>query len=265
MKRQFVLLLVAIQFLTRLPVPRLDRFEDDWLTRSARYFPVVGVLVGSITVGVWWLSSSCFPPAVAAGLMIAASLIVTGALHEDGFADVCDGFGGAATRDGVLAIMKDSRIGAYGSIGITVMLGLKWTALASMPRSVLALTVISASMVSRWCATGLIWRLPYLRMDVAAKSRPLADSLSVGNWLLSGVLGALAFVPAAWIFSPTAILPMVRALAMSLAVAAASTVLAAAYFKSRIGGYTGDCLGATQQVAELAFLLTTLASFTAVH
>ena len=263
MKRQFVLLVVAIQFLTRLPVPRLDGYEDDWLARSARYFPVVGVLVGSINVGVWWLSSTCFPPAVAAGLMLAASLLVTGALHEDGFADVCDGFGGAATRDGVLAIMKDSRIGAYGAVGIATMLGLKWATLASLPRSALPLTVISASMVSRWCTTGLIWRLSYLRMDVDAKSKPLANSLSTGNWLLSGVLGALALVPAAWIFGPSGILPVVSALTMALAIASASTVLAAAYFKGRIGGYTGDCLGATQQVAELSFLLTALASFTA--
>ncbi|NNM62961.1 MAG: adenosylcobinamide-GDP ribazoletransferase [Steroidobacteraceae bacterium] len=265
MKRQFVLFLVAIQFLTRLPVPRLDRFEEDWLSRSARYFPVVGVLVGSITVGVWWLSSACFAPAVAAGLMIAASLIVTGALHEDGFADVCDGFGGAATRDGVLAIMKDSRIGAYGAIGIAVMLGLKWTVLASMPRSALALTVISASMVSRWCTTGLIWRLPYVRADADAKSKPLANSLSTGNWLLSGVLGAVALVPAAWMASPSPTLPVLRALTLALAFASASTILAASYFKSRIGGYTGDCLGATQQLAELSFLLTALAAFTAVR
>lgn len=265
MKRQFKLLMVAIQFLTRLPVPRLAGFEDDWLARSARYFPVVGVLIGSISVGVWWLSSRWFPPAVAAGLMLAASLIVTGALHEDGFADVCDGFGGGATRDGVLAIMKDSRIGAYGAVGIATLLGLKWATLASLPGSTLPLTVIGASMVSRWCTTGLIWRLPYLRMDIDGKSKPLANSLSAGNWMLSGVLGALALVPAAWIFSSVVNRPLVSALVMALVFASASTVLAAAYFKGRIGGYTGDCLGATQQVAELSFLLTTLASVTAVR
>jgi len=262
MKRQLVLLMVAIQFLTRLPVPPLDRYESAWLALSARYFPVVGVLVGSISVGVWWLSSTCFPPTVAVGLMLTGSLLVTGALHEDGFADVCDGFGGAGAHDGVLAIMKDSRIGTYGAVGIAMMLGLRWAALASVPRFALPLTVITAGMVSRWCATGLIWRLPYVRMDVDAKSKSVANGLSAGNWLLSGVLGALALLPVAWIVSPASILPVIRVLAIALVFASASTVLAAAYFKSRIGGYTGDCLGATQQIAELVFLLTALATFT---
>ena len=99
MKRQVLLFLVAIQFLTRLPVPQLDGFQANWLSRSARYFPSVGALVGLVSVGVWWVSSMCFPPAVAVGLMMSGSLLLTGAFHEDGFADVCDGFGGGRTRD----------------------------------------------------------------------------------------------------------------------------------------------------------------------
>ena len=268
MQRQFTLFLVAIQFLTRLPVPRLHGFQPDWLARSSRYFPLVGVLVGLISIGVWWLAGLVFPPTVAVGWMIAASLLLTGAFHEDGFADVCDGFGGGRTRDGVLAIMKDSRIGAYGTIGVGMMLALKWVTLISLPRSAMPLTAVSAHMVSRWCAIGLIWRLPYVRTDAGAKSKPLAGSLGAGDWLLSGVLGILGLPPLIWLSGPAAggarPLALLSAVLLSaLAFAVACVALVATYFKARLGGYTGDCLGAAQQLSELAFLLATLGCLTA--
>ncbi len=194
MKRQFSLFLVAVQFLTRLPVPPVQGFEPSWLSRSARYFPLVGALVGLIGAGVWWLSSLCFPPSLAVGLSMSASLLLTGALHEDGFADACDGFGGGASRESVLAIMKDSRVGAYGAIGVAMMLGLKWVTLASLPRAAFPILFIGAHMMSRWCATGLIWRLAYVRTDADAKSRPFAGGLSTADWLLSGALGVLVFL-----------------------------------------------------------------------
>jgi adenosylcobinamide-GDP ribazoletransferase len=262
MKRQFTLFLVAVQFLTRLPVPQLDGFQPDWLARSARYFPLVGVLVGLISIGMWWLASLVFPPIVAVGSMIAASLLLTGAFHEDGFADVCDGFGGGRTRDAVLSIMKDSRIGAYGAIGIGMMLALKWAVLISLPRSALPLTVVSAHMVSRWCAIGLIWRLPYVRADADAKSKPLAGSLGAGDWLMSGVLGTLGLLPMIWLRGPIAG-PRPEVLLSALVLAMAGTAQAGIYFKARLGGYTGDCLGAAQQLSELAFLLAALGYLTA--
>src|SRR6266481_1816744 len=186
MKRQFLLFLAAMQFLTRLPVPHLDGFQANGLSRSARFFPLVGALIGSIGVGVWWLGSMCFPPSVAVGLMMSASLLLTGAFHEDGFADVCDGFGGGRSRDAVLAIMKDSQVGAYGAIGVAMMLGLKWSVLASLTYAAFPMIVVAAHIASRWCAIGIIWRLQYIRLDTEAKSKPLANSLSAGNWLLSG-------------------------------------------------------------------------------
>src|SRR5580704_12648928 len=177
MQRQFVLFLVATQFLTRLPTPAWADFQTNWLPQSARYFPLVGVLVGGINVGVWWLLGHWLPAAVTVGLMLAVSLLVTGALHEDGFADTCDGFGGGATPDRVLSIMKDSRIGAYGAIGVSLMLGLKWTALAALPLALFPLVVIAAHAMSRWCAVGLIWRLAYVRVDGEAKAKPFAGRL----------------------------------------------------------------------------------------
>jgi adenosylcobinamide-GDP ribazoletransferase len=113
-------------------------------------------------------------------------------------------------------------------------------------------------MVSRWCAIALIWRLPYVREDVDAKSKPLAGSLRLPDWLLSGALGALALLGAALLLDPPANFPWARILVGGTACALAGTVLAGAYFKTQIGGYTGDCLGAVQQVSELSFLLAAL-------
>jgi adenosylcobinamide-GDP ribazoletransferase len=281
MKRQFSLFLVAVQFLTRLPMPPLREFEPNRLSRSARYFPLVGALIGLIGAGVWWLSSLCFPPPVAVGLSMSASLLLTGALHEDGFADACDGFGGGASRESILAIMKDSRVGAYGAIGIAMMLGLKWATLVSLPRAVFPVLLIGAHMMSRWCATGLIWRLQYARTDADAKSRPFGGGLSTADWVLSGALGVLvllaflallsfpaplpALQPLRALIDPAARanLPWARILVPAAAAAAVITFLAGAYFKKRIGGYTGDCLGAVQQLAELSFLLAALAVMSA--
>src|SRR5258708_26859362 len=124
-----------------------------------------------------------------------ASLLLTGAFHEDVFAEGCDGFGGGRTRDAVLSIMKDSRVGAYGAIGIAMMLGLKWSILVSHPQATFPAIVIGAHMVSRWCAIGLIWRLRYVRMDVDGKSKALADKVGAADWWLSGALGARAQLP----------------------------------------------------------------------
>jgi adenosylcobinamide-GDP ribazoletransferase len=259
MQRQIVLFLVATQFLTRLPTPAWAGFESSWLAQSARYFPLVGVLIGGINVGIWWLFGHWLPAAVTVGLMLAASLLVTGAFHEDGFADACDGFGGGTTPERVLAIMKDSRIGAYGAIGICLVLGLKWTTCVAIPPAVFPLMVIGAHMVSRWCACGLIASQRYVRIDDDAKVRPFAQRLSGRDWILSGALGAVGLVPVAVIGDFTAHVPVFLALAAAVAASAIVAVTAAVYFRKRIGGYTGDCLGAVQQLAELGFLLAALA------
>jgi adenosylcobinamide-GDP ribazoletransferase len=264
MKRQLSLFLAAIQFLTRLPVPQLERFQSDWPARSVRYFPLVGVLVGLISVGVWWLSRRVYTSAVAIGLMMAVSLLLTGAMHEDGFADVCDGFGGGRSRDAVLSIMKDSRIGAYGAIGIGMMLALKWVVLASLPREVFPVSVVFSHMISRWCAVGLIWRLSYVRADADAKSKAFAGGLSVLDWLVSGALGVLGLLPVILLGNRVSGTPqtaiVLLALAVATALAVAGSAVAGAYFKARIGGYTGDCLGSAQQLSELIFLMAMLGS-----
>jgi len=195
-------------------------------------------------------------------LMMSASLLLTGAFHEDGFADVCDGFGGGRTRETILSIMKDSRVGAYGAIGIAMMLGLKWSVCVSLPREIFPAVVVAAHAVSRWCAIGLIWRLRYVRTDPDAKSKPVADSLNGAGWLLSGALGVLGLLPVLSLIDASARPDLALALTAALALGMTGTLLAGGYFKRRIGGYTGDCLGATQQLTELIFLLGALSLLT---
>jgi adenosylcobinamide-GDP ribazoletransferase len=247
-----------MQFLTRMPMPSVADFQPRWLSQSLRYFPLVGGLVGLANVGVWWLSSQWFPPPVAVGLMLVASLLITGAFHEDGFADTCDGLGGGETRERMLAIMKDSRIGAYGAVGLFVLLGLKWTALVALPTAAFAVIVVAGHVVSRWCAIGLVWALPYARAGENGKSRPFDGGLSAAQWLLSGLIGVTAIsIPS---IGFAAVNTTLASAALVGFVAAAGCAFAtAAYFKERIGGYTGDCLGAVQQLSELTFVLGALA------
>ena len=253
------LFLLATQFLTRVPVPSAGDFQARWLSGSLRYFPLVGGLVGLAAATVWWLSSHWFPPTIAVGLALAASLLITGAFHEDGFADTCDGLGGGYTRERALAIMKDSRIGAFGAVGLIILLGLKWSALAALPNAAFWLVLVAAHVVSRWYAIGLVWALPYARADGAGKSREFAGGLSGAQWLLSGAIGVPAVaIPAIWPGVPVNA-ALAAAAGVGFGAAAVTALAAAAYFKRRIGGYTGDCLGAVQQVSELTFLLGALA------
>lgn len=260
MNRQLALLLTAVQFLTRLPTPEIKAFESSWLARSARYFPLVGLLVGAINTAVWWLASRRFPAAVAVGLTLAVSLLVTGAFHEDGFADACDGFGGGATAERVLAIMKDSRVGAFGAIGIAMLLGLKWATLIGLSDlgagvAVFAPLVIGAHVVSRWCAGALMWSLPYVRHGADSKSRSAAQGFTAREWWVGGLIALAAFAPIA-AAGAREVGPIVWwALLGGTSSAAAAAWVAAGYFRRRIGGQTGDCLGAVQQVSELCFLL----------
>jgi adenosylcobinamide-GDP ribazoletransferase len=252
------LFFVAVQFLTRLPTPRLNDFQTEWLSASARYFPAVGALVGSINVCIWWTASMRLPASVAVGLMMGASLLITGAFHEDGFADVCDGFGGGSTPESVLSIMKDSRVGAYGAIGVAMMLGLKWCTLVALPINMFPAIVAAAHMFSRWCATALIYRMHYVRGEANSKSKPLADSVSGPNWILSGALGTLALLPMALFLDPGDYTLTLLTLGAASLASFFVMLMAAAYFQKRIRGYTGDCLGAVQQLTEITFLITAL-------
>ncbi len=236
----------ALGYFTRVPVPRWVGFEPAWLNAAARYFPLVGVLVGTFAALVYLVALRVFPPGVAVLLSMAATLVATGAFHEDGLADCCDAFGGAYQPEDVLRIMHDSRIGAFGAIALVVALALKWQTLASLPPLRAATLMIAAHAASRACAISYLVTLDYVRAQ--GKAKPVAQRMSA-----AALLCALAFgLP--WLFWPDW-----RAGVAMLVLLAVLRYALGRYFVKRIGGYTGDCLGFAQQVFELAIYLVGLA------
>jgi adenosylcobinamide-GDP ribazoletransferase len=246
MIRELEVFFAALRFFTRLPVPAWVGHSQQQLDRAARYFPLVGLIVGGIGALVTFAAARALPVSLAILAGMAATLAVTGAFHEDGFADAADGFGGGWDKRRVLEIMKDSRIGSFGAIAITLMLLAKFNALVQIDaldgRRMLVLALLAGHALSRFASTTLICALDYVREDDSAKAKPLARRLSPPALGVAALFGLgpclLLAVSKVWV---------------AIVLAAAVTLLCARYFVRRIGGYTGDCLGATQQAAELAF------------
>jgi len=250
--QQVRLFFIALQFFTRLPIPSWVGFEAVWLHHASRYFPLVGLVVAAIAAGVYALTAMVLPAPVAVLLSTAACIYATGAFHEDGFADMCDGFGGGHTRERVLEIMKDSRIGAYGAIGIILLLAVKCAALSALPPAAVLAALFVAHPASRLMATALIWRMEYARAE--GKAKPLAQEMRGGEFaiaVLTSAIPAAGAVALGWLPLP--------ALGAGLAGMLLATLWLARKFQQRLGGYTGDCLGAVQQMTESVFYLGLLA------
>lgn len=244
------LFFVALQFFTRLPVPRWVGFEPAWLQSCARYFPLVGLLVGAVAAVVYAAAARVTSPAVAAVLSTLATVVLTGAFHEDGLADTCDALGGHVSRQRALEIMKDSRIGSYGAIALVLVVGLKLAVLAALPVLLAVPALLFAHTVSRAMAVVVIRVLPYAGDVAAAKAKPLAQRVRrrevwVALALTAAVGAALVATRAPW-WAPVL-------LAFSLALVGAHAC--ARRWRNRLGGFTGDTLGATQQVTEVLALL----------
>ena len=249
---QLRLFFTALQFFTRLPIPAWVGFDAAWLNQAARYFPLVGLVVAALTATVYALAAWLLPAPVAVILSTAAGIYATGAFHEDGFADMCDGFGGGMSASRVLEIMKDSRIGAYGAIGIVCMLALKCTTLAYLPPLAAVGALLVAHPLSRLLACALIWRMDYARAE--GKAKPLAQTMRSGEFAIAALTAMLAV--GAVIASGMLGAPAIGAGALAALVA---TLWLSRLFARRIGGYTGDCLGAVQQVSEVMIYLGVLA------
>lgn len=246
LKQELRLVLVALQFLTRLPLPQLAQFDPQWLHQSARYFPLVGLLIGSGLALAFALLSWLFNPVIAALGSTACGLILTGAFHEDGFADTCDALGGSVSREKALDIMKDSRLGTYGTAGLILMLGLKVSLLASLPITLACWALIFSHGWSRWFSISLIACLPYAGDLEHAKAKPLAQHLSRTQAATALVPPLALLLGMSWLAWPW------WSAALPLALMLFSSLLMGRMLKRRLSGYTGDGLGATQQLAELA-------------
>ncbi|MEZ5488381.1 MAG: adenosylcobinamide-GDP ribazoletransferase [Steroidobacteraceae bacterium] len=244
---------VALQFLTRLPVPAWVGYEPMWLNRAVRYFPWVGALVGAAGAMVACAAQLIWSPLVAATLAVAATLWLTAAFHEDGLADTCDALLGTASRERALAIMKDSRIGSYGAAALILSLLLRVLLLAELlAHDVLlgAAACVAAHAAGRAAAVVLMALLPYAGDEAHAKVKPLArDVRGIDTaWACAG--GALLLaLAAAW--APSAVI------AGGMAIGGLILLIAVlrAWLRRRLGGYTGDTLGAAEQCGEVLVLL----------
>ncbi len=274
------LFFTALQFFTRVPVPAWVGFEPAWLQRCIRHFPLVGWVVGlwgSVVLGVaslWW------PPAVAVVLSMAATVWLTGAFHEDGWADTCDGLGGHVSRDKALTIMKDSRLGTYGALGLALMLMLKFAVLSALLTPAVldaqqaslggihpvllgwtALGLVWAHAFSRLSPVLLLWALPYAGDADHAKAKPLAMQASLSD-VFKALLTTALVAFGLWLCLDHLGWPWrtwLRAMGVSTAAALMVTLWVARWLHKRLGGFTGDTLGASQQLSEVACLLAWLA------
>ncbi len=251
--------LLAIQFFTRIPVTGWLAdwvgFSADMLRASAAHFAGVGWVVGAVAAGVYALvaqaTSSVFAPLVAACLSTVATVLLTGGFHEDGLADMADGLGGSSERERALEIMKDSRVGAFGAMALVLALLCKVSLLAALGSSgwaLACLVLLASHVVSRACPMVLVRWLPHVGDTAASKSKPLADHITNGvlwsnfAWFL-GLLPLIYIAQAAPVFI------------VSVSCALIALAWMAGILVRRLQGFTGDCLGATQQVCEMAFYL----------
>jgi adenosylcobinamide-GDP ribazoletransferase len=256
LRHEVRLFLVALQFLTRVPVPPFAHFDPAWLHASARYFALVGALVGLLVTAALALASLLWPPPLAALVALAFGVWLTGGFHEDGLADTWDALGGHVPRERALEIMKDSRLGSYGALALGLVLGAKFLALwaaASASEAAAIAGLVLGHTAGRAGTVLLIRRLRYAGDEAHAKAKPLARrasgrAVAIAFATLGVVAGVLLALGVPWGGV------LVPALAALVAVAATGW-----WLRARLGGYTGDGLGAAEQHAEAAALLAVVA------
>ncbi len=243
LKRELNILFSAILYFTRLRLPFKIDYKKENQQLILTWFPLVGILVGSIGALVYFLTAIILPHLAAIVLSLGAMVLATGAFHEDGWGDVCDAFGGGYGKDQILIIMKDSRVGAYAAIGLIFLFAIKIVALNSIPGTKIPLVFITAHALSRWPVLLITKFWTNARPTGASKSRDSSSPLSWKRIFVAFIVSLL----------PLLLFPYI-AFAIVPAIIVA-TLLSGLYFYRHIGGYTGDCLGTAQQINEVLIFL----------
>ncbi len=260
MQKEWRYFLLAIGFFTRIPVPNFVDFQESELNGSAKYFPLIGIIVGVVGALSFYLSNLLFPQTIAVLISMASTICLTGAFHEDGLADSIDGFGAGWVREQVLTIMQDSRLGTYGAVALIFFLFAKFQALTLMFPVLVSLALIVGHALSRLCAVWVMATASYVKS--MGKSKPLATQIKNTDLLVANIFGLIPFFALLILLvisyddMQLMILDFVW---MTLLPVIASWVWWRTKLLKRIGGYTGDTLGAVQQITELAFYLGLLA------
>lgn len=234
----------ALTFYSRIPGPNWVDYSETQLNRASGYFPFIGYIVALCCFGVYALCVQALPENVSLLISMITGILITGAFHEDGFADLCDGFGGGYTQADILRIMKDSRLGTYGVCGLVLILLLKWFSLSALIQGNLLLALLIGHSLSRAWAISLITVLPYVQQDKESKAKPIAQ-----HWFKQDIL-------LAWVFAlaPLAWLPITTSLTL-IVFGLITFFVIRSWFKQRLQGYTGDALGASQQIQEVLIYL----------
>lgn len=249
-------ILATLIFFTRLPFWRLAEVDKKYYERVVPLWPLAGWLTGGIMAGVFYVCQMFLPLPVAVVAALASRVLVTGALHEDGYADFCDGFGGGVTRDRVLEIMKDSHIGTYGVLGLIIYYILMYNVLVALfATGATPLLLVLVDALCKMVSSTIVWFLPYARKASEAKSKLIYSRTPVSDKFLSLLLGIAPAVAACLL------VPALNVKALIIAFAVVSFVAAALFRKMRstINGYTGDCCGATFIITETVFYILLLA------
>jgi len=250
-QRQLNLFLIAMGFFTRIPMPKWVNIDAEKLNQASRYFGLVGLLIGVLSALVYSAMLYWVSPSVAIIVAMIASVLLTGGFHEDGLADTADGLGGGWTIEAKLNIMKDSRLGSYGALALILCLLLKWQLLSELalfdPNSV-SLALILGHTLSRVVAASFIFSEQYVSADSTSKSKPLAMQQGINELSILLATGVLALL----------LVSIMQAFVLISGLIVVRFTLVR-WFNKQIGGYTGDTLGATQQITEVVSYLLLLA------
>ena len=248
-KREFNILFSAVLYFTRFSLPFKVPYRKEHQQLILTWFPLIGIIVGGLGAGVFYGFSLILPQPVSVVLALGAMVLITGAFHEDGFADVCDAFGGGYTKDQRLKIMKDSRVGAYALFGVVLLMALKITVLTEINVAVVPLVLIASGSLSRWSTLIISMLWPYARPTGESKSRESTSRLAIPRFVVAFVVG----VAPLFLFQEWTIF-------WSVPIVIVSSLLAGRWFYQRLGGYVGDSLGAVQQLNEVLIMMVVLGS-----
>ncbi|MFC2003250.1 adenosylcobinamide-GDP ribazoletransferase [Chloroflexota bacterium] len=237
--------LAALKFLTIIPLPWRREVSPEELGRSAAYFPLVGLIIGLIMAGWHWLLGLFLPGAVVDILVIVSLVVISGALHLDGFIDTCDGIAGHKSVEDRWRVMHDSRAGGFGVVGVCCLLLVKYVALNNVPDSLLMVTLVLMPVLSRWAMVYAIFAYPYARPSGLGKAFKQG-----AGWLRFTVATLITFAVAVILLQLTGLAVMLGIWIIMVAMAT--------YLKGKFSGLTGDTYGAVNEVAEVCVLILIL-------
>ncbi len=242
--------LAALSFLTIIPIPHWREVSPEEVGHSMGYFPIVGVIIGLILAGLNWLLGLFLPSAVVNGLLIVSLVVISGALHLDGFVDTCDGIAGHKTVEARWQVMRDSRVGAFGIIGVFLLLLVKYVSLSSVSESLLMVTLVLMPVVSRWAMVYAVFTYPYARP--AGLGKAFKQGASWQGFAIATVITLAVAIGLARLANVTYFYLAGLAIMFGVWVI---VVAMAAYLKRKFFGLTGDTYGAINEVAEVGVLI----------